>query len=54
MALEGVRREAEEIVSGFVDLAMYAILVQDWPGAASAQERGRGDDRRPERPQHLN
>jgi ribosomal-protein-serine acetyltransferase len=54
MAFEGVRREAEEIATGFVDLAMYALLVQDWPGAASAQERGRGNDRRPGQPQHLN
>jgi ribosomal-protein-serine acetyltransferase len=35
MSFEGVRREAEELATGFVDLAMYAILVQDWPGAAT-------------------
>ncbi len=31
MTLEGVRREAEELPHGFVDLAMYSILAQDWP-----------------------
>lgn len=36
MTLEGVRREAEELASGFVDLAMYAVLVHDWPGASVA------------------
>jgi ribosomal-protein-serine acetyltransferase len=33
MTLEGVRREAEELASGYVDLAMYAVLAGDWPGA---------------------
>ena len=32
MTFEGVRREAEELARGFVDLAMYSILAQDWPG----------------------
>jgi ribosomal-protein-serine acetyltransferase len=36
MAFEGVRREAEELASGFVDLAMYAILARDWPGSQVA------------------
>jgi ribosomal-protein-serine acetyltransferase len=39
MSFEGVRREAEELPSGFVDLAMYAMLAQHWPGAAAALER---------------
>jgi ribosomal-protein-serine acetyltransferase len=42
MTFEGIRREAEELPSGFVDLAMYAMLVQDWPGAAAALEGARG------------
>jgi ribosomal-protein-serine acetyltransferase len=33
MSFEGVRREAEELPSGWVDLAMYAILAADWRGA---------------------
>lgn len=36
MAFEGVRREAEELASGFVDLAMYAVLADDWPGSTVA------------------
>ncbi|HTW19036.1 MAG TPA: GNAT family protein [Mycobacteriales bacterium] len=36
MTMEGIRREAEELPQGFVDLAMYAILAQDWPGARVA------------------
>jgi ribosomal-protein-serine acetyltransferase len=36
MAFEGVRREAEELASGFVDLAMYAVLARDWPGSEVA------------------
>jgi ribosomal-protein-serine acetyltransferase len=36
MTFEGVRREAEELATGFVDLAMYAVLAPDWPGAAVA------------------
>jgi ribosomal-protein-serine acetyltransferase len=39
MVFEGVRREAEELPSGFVDLAMYAVLAQDWPGSAAALQR---------------
>jgi ribosomal-protein-serine acetyltransferase len=39
MVQEGIRREAEELASGFVDLAMYALLAQDWPGAEVAIER---------------
>jgi ribosomal-protein-serine acetyltransferase len=33
LTLEGIRREAEELPSGWVDLAMYAILAPDWRGA---------------------
>lgn len=36
MTFEGVRREAEELATGFVDLAMYALLAPDWPGSAVA------------------
>jgi ribosomal-protein-serine acetyltransferase len=36
MSLEGIRREAEELATGYVDLAMYAVLVGDWPGSADA------------------
>lgn len=39
MTLEGVRREAEELHHGFVDLAMYGLLAPDWPGAAEALRR---------------
>lgn len=39
MTLEGVRREAEELASGFVDLAAYAVLVDEWPGSAAALAR---------------
>jgi ribosomal-protein-serine acetyltransferase len=44
MSFEGVRREAEELASGFVDLAMYAVLAQDWPGAATALSRSQAQD----------
>lgn len=39
MSLEGVRREAEELASGYVDLAMYAVLVQQWAGSAAVLAR---------------
>jgi ribosomal-protein-serine acetyltransferase len=39
MTFEGVRREAEQLASGFVDLAMYAVLARDWPGAEAALAR---------------
>lgn len=35
MSFEGIRREAEELPRGFVDLAMYACLAQDWHGPPS-------------------
>jgi ribosomal-protein-serine acetyltransferase len=35
MTCEGVRREAELLSSGFVDLVIYATLARDWPGAAA-------------------
>jgi ribosomal-protein-serine acetyltransferase len=33
MTQEGIRREAEELASGFVDLAAYALLASEWPGS---------------------
>jgi ribosomal-protein-serine acetyltransferase len=45
MSQEGIRREAEELATGFVDLAMYAVLAQDWPGAEAALERSRAEGR---------
>jgi RimJ/RimL family protein N-acetyltransferase len=45
MACEGIRREAEELASGYVDLAMYAVLAPDWPGARAALERASRDGR---------
>jgi ribosomal-protein-serine acetyltransferase len=36
MTFEGIRREAEELPSGWADLAMYALLAQDWPGDDAA------------------
>jgi ribosomal-protein-serine acetyltransferase len=39
MTFEGVRREAEELARGFVDLAMYAVLADDWYAGAAARER---------------
>jgi ribosomal-protein-serine acetyltransferase len=36
MRMEGVRREAEQLARGFVDLAVYATLAPEWPGAAAA------------------
>jgi ribosomal-protein-serine acetyltransferase len=39
MSLEGVRREAEELASGWVDLAMYAVLDHQWPGAQEVLAR---------------
>lgn len=40
MYYEGIRREAEELPQGFVDLAVYSMLVHEWPGAAAALSRG--------------
>jgi len=39
MAYEGVRREAEQLPKGFVDLAAYSMLAQEWPGARAALNR---------------
>ncbi|HEX3824374.1 MAG TPA: GNAT family protein [Mycobacteriales bacterium] len=39
MSLEGIRREAEELPTGLVDLAMYAVLSQDWPGGPAVLSR---------------
>jgi ribosomal-protein-serine acetyltransferase len=39
MHYEGIRREAEELPQGFVDLAVYSILVQEWAGAAAVLSR---------------
>jgi ribosomal-protein-serine acetyltransferase len=36
MVQEGIRREAEELSSGFVDLAAYALLASEWPGSVEA------------------
>jgi ribosomal-protein-serine acetyltransferase len=36
MSQEGIRREGEELGSGYVDLAMYALLRTEWPGSAAA------------------
>jgi ribosomal-protein-serine acetyltransferase len=40
MTLEGIRREAEELPRGFVDLAMYAVLATDWNAAANLNVEG--------------
>jgi ribosomal-protein-serine acetyltransferase len=39
MTFEGIRREAEELPRGWVDLAMYSVLAQDWAGAAATTAR---------------
>lgn len=39
MVFEGVRREGEELATGYVDLAMYALLPAEWPGATAALAR---------------
>ncbi|HVY09428.1 MAG TPA: GNAT family protein [Mycobacteriales bacterium] len=41
MVFEGIRREAEELPKGFVDLAVYSTLVQEWPGADRAIAQAR-------------
>ena len=42
MSREGVRREAELLSSGFVDLVLYAVLARDWPGAAAVTQAAAG------------
>ena len=42
MIREGVRREAELLSSGFVDLVLYAVLARDWPGAAAVTQAAAG------------
>jgi ribosomal-protein-serine acetyltransferase len=39
MVYEGLRREAEQVAAGFVDLAVYAVLVHEWPGAEVVLDR---------------
>jgi RimJ/RimL family protein N-acetyltransferase len=39
MHYEGIRREAEELPQGFVDLAVYSTLAHEWPGAGAALAR---------------
>jgi ribosomal-protein-serine acetyltransferase len=45
LSFEGIRREAEELARGFVDLAMYSVLAQDWEGAAVISDRLSGSTR---------
>jgi ribosomal-protein-serine acetyltransferase len=44
MTFEGVRREAEELATGFVDLVMYAVLAPEWaayaPGLRRSEQTG--------------
>ena len=47
MTFEGVRREAEELARGFVDLAMYSMLAQDWPARRGRPEAGTADGAEP-------
>jgi RimJ/RimL family protein N-acetyltransferase len=39
MVREGVRREAEELPAGFVDLVVYSVLEHEWPGATAVLAR---------------
>lgn len=39
LQFEGIRREAEELPKGFVDLAVYAMLAPEWPGSSAALAR---------------
>ncbi len=45
LRLEGVRRQAELLASGFVDLAVYSTLAAEWPGAAAALAAARDQAR---------
>jgi len=45
MTQEGIRREAEELASGFVDLAAYAVLASEWPGSLAVLEKQENPDK---------
>jgi ribosomal-protein-serine acetyltransferase len=47
MYYEGIRREAEALPSGFVDLAVYSTLEHEWPGAEAALARAGAQSARP-------
>jgi ribosomal-protein-serine acetyltransferase len=43
MTFEGVRREAEPLPRGFVDLAVYSVLSHEWPGSTAVLTRARAE-----------